>query len=396
MLYKYFVGTGETEIESVEQVFELYKKGMISKTSKLYDVEKNIYVEAYAVPEFIEVFMEEYTGESKSSRLSKYIISTIFFLVFLLEMMINTFLSLGLEEIETNTTNFLLYMIGTFFGMTILIALLIFIFKKFFKRYSSILIISSSILMCIVSTVLLVNNVMATNVVKEKRKLVEKAALVKIVEIYESGLLNTIVQVDINADDYGKFVPLVLETQNYVLNLEHMNSEVDYLFKNMPLSQIIAPEGLADVQRIKQNRESIEVIISGLTESKENNNALDNYISKIENLAIPESVRKEFISAAKKNSEEEKREKDELYDLNIKLFEKIDEMFKYFEDRPGRYSVVNNMVIFNEKSDEDNYNKLTQEYGILLEQYNEAAKISVENDESNLTFLKDLVGKNHQ
>jgi hypothetical protein len=85
-----------------------------------------------------------------------------------------------------------------------------------------------------------------------------------------------------------------------------------------------------------------------------------------------------------------------LYDLNIKLFEKIDEMFKYFEDRPGRYSVVNNMVIFNEKSDEDNYNKLTQEYGILLEQYNEAAKISVENDESNLTFLKELVGKNYQ
>lgn len=397
MLYRYFIGTGETDIISVDQVYELYRKGMISKTSKLYDVERNMYVEAYEVPEFIDVFLEQYSNESKASKLLKYIISTVFFLMFLLVSMINTFLNLGLEKMKSDTTYSLLYMIGMFLGMSLLIALVIFISTKFFKRYSSILIISSSILMFIISSFFLINTARAINAEKSKKMQMEKAALLKIIEFYEYGLSGNTVQEDIVADEYGDFATLVSETQNYVLSLNHMNTEVSYLFKDIPLSQIIAPSVLNDIERIKQNRESAKVVISELTESKAKNDSIhDTYASKIENIAIPESIREEFVEAVKQNCEAEKKEKNALYDLNIKLFEKIDEIFKCFEDRAGRYNIVNDMVIFNEKSDEGDYIKLVQEYETLLNQYNEAVKTSLENDESNLNFLKKLFEENYQ
>lgn len=397
MLYRYFIGTGETDIISVEQVYELYQKGMISKTSKLYDVDKNIYVEAYEVPEFIDVFLEKYSNESKATKLLKYMVSTVFFLMFLLINMINAFLKLGVEKIENNTTNFLLYMIGIFLGMTALIALIIFVSTKFFKRHSSILVISSSIIMFIISSIFLVITVRAINIEKSQKMQIEKAALVKIINFYESGLSGDIGEEDIVVSEYGDFAPLVSETQKYVLSLNQMNVAVDYLFKGIPLSQIIKPDVLSDTSRMKHNRESAQVVISGLTESKAKDAAVhDTYVSKIENLAIPESVREEFVLAIKKNCELEKKEKDELYDLNIKLFEKIDELLKYFEERTGRYNIVENWVVFNEKTDEDGYNKLIQEYETILKQYNEAVKISLENDQSNLEFLKDLVEKNYQ
>lgn len=397
MLYRYFIGTGETDIISVEQVYELYQKGMISKTSKLYDVDKNIYVEAYEVPEFIDVFLEKYSNESKATKLLKYMVSTVFFLMFLLINMINAFLKLCVEKIENNTTNFLLYMIGIFLGMTALIALIIFVSTKFFKRHSSILVISSSIIMFIISSIFLVITVRAINIEKSQKMQIEKAALVKIINFYESGLSGDIGEEDIVVSEYGDFAPLVSETQKYVLSLNQMNVAVDYLFKGIPLSQIIKPDVLSDTSRMKHNRESAQVVISGLTESKAKDAAVhDTYVSKIENLAIPESVREEFVLAIKKNCELEKKEKDELYDLNIKLFEKIDELLKYFEERTGRYNIVENWVVFNEKTDEDGYNKLIQEYETILKQYNEAVKISLENDQSNLEFLKDLVEKNYQ
>jgi len=396
MLYRYFIGTGETDIISVDQVYELYRKGMISKTSKLYDVERNMYVEAYEVPEFIDVFLEQYSNESKASKLLKYIISTVFFLMFLLVTMINTFLNLGLEKMKSDTTYSLLYMIGMFLGMSLLITLVIFISAKFFKKHSSILIIGSSILMFVISSFFLINNVRAINAEKSKKMQMEKAALLKVIEFYESGLKGDTVQEDIAADEYGDFAALVSETQNYVLSLNHMNTEVSYLFKDIPLSQIIAPGVLNDVERIKQNRESAKVVISELTESKAKNDSVhDTYASKIENIAIPESIREEFVEAVKKNCEVEKKEKNALYDLNIKLFEKIDEIFKCFEERAGRYNIVNSVVIFNEKSDEGDYIKLVQEYEALLDQYNEAVKTSLENDESNLDFLKSLVEENY-
>ncbi|HOQ01493.1 MAG TPA: hypothetical protein PK604_11860 [Acetivibrio clariflavus] len=396
MLYKYFIGTGETDIISVDQVYELYRKGMISKTSKLYDVEKNMYVEAYEVPEFIDVFLERYSNESKASKLLKYIISTVFFLMFMLVGMINAFLNLGLEKMKNDTTNSLLYLIGIFFGMGILIALIIFISAKFFKRHSSIIIIASSIILFAVSTFFLIATVKAINTEKAKKMQMEKAALLKVIEFYEAGLLGYAVDVDVSAGEYGDFEPLVSETYNYVLTINHMNSEVSYLFKDILLNQIIMPDILNSIESIRQNRASAKVILDGLAEAKSKNDSVhDNYASKIESIAVPESIREEFVEAIKKNCDEEKKEKAELYDLNIKLFEKIDEILKYFEDRTGKYSVENNRVIFNEKNDEDNYNKLVQEYKALLEQYNEAAKNILKNDENNLNYLRELVEKNY-
>ncbi|AEV70278.1 hypothetical protein [Acetivibrio clariflavus] len=396
MLYKYFIGTGETDIISVDQVYELYRKGMISKTSKLYDVEKNMYVEAYEVPEFIDVFLERYSNESKASKLLKYIISTVFFLMFMLVGMINAFLNLGMEKMKNDTTNSLLYLIGIFFGMGILITLIIFISAKFFKRHSSIIIIASSIILFAVSTFFLIATVKTINTEKTKKMQMEKAALMKIIEFYEAVLTGNAVNEDVSAGEYGDYAPLVSETYNYVLTLNHMNSEISYLFKDIPLSQIIIPEMLNDIERIRQNRESAKVVINELVESKNQNSSVhDTYANKIENIAVPESIREEFVAAIKKNCEEEKKEKDVLYDLNIKLFEKIDEICKYFEDRAGKYNIENNMIIFNEKNDEDNYKKLVQEYEALLKQYSEEAKIILKNDENNINYLKELVEKNY-
>lgn len=396
MLYRYFIGTGETDIVSVEQVYDLYQKGMINKTSKLYDVDNNVYVEACQVPEFIDVFLEVYSNESKAAKLLKYIISSVFFLLFLLISMVNTFLNLGIEKMEKSTTYFLVYMIGTFLGIVLLIALVILICTKVFKKHSALLIISSSVLMFGISTFLLVNTVGTINTAKAKEMQKEKVALEKIIKLYESSLAGNINEADIAVDEYGEFAPLVSETQEYVLSLNHMNVGVNYLFKNIPINQIISTEVLSNPERIKQNRESIKVVLSGLTESKaEDAAAHDIYIGKIENVAIPRSVKEEFISAAKKNCEVEKNEKEVLYDLNIKLFQRVDEMLKYFEDRVGGYNVTDNRILFNVKSDEDNYKKLLGEYGDILEQYNKAFEASSENDEKNLELLKSLLEKNY-
>jgi len=154
---------------------------------------------------------------------------------------------------------------------------------------------------------------------------------------------------------------------------------------------------LSDAARIKENRQRIQIIVSGLSESKaEVAPVHDAYISKIEDLDIPNSIRQQYIVATKKNSEIEKKEKDELFDLNIKLYEKIDEMLKFFEDRTGRYKFENNTLVFSDKSDQDNYIKLTQEYETLLMQYSEAVTKGMENDESNLALLKKLVEANYK
>lgn len=396
MLYRYFIGTGETDIVSVEQVHELYQKGMINKTSKLYDVDKNVYVEAYEVLEFIDVFLEKYSDESKASKLLKYITSAVFFLLFMLISMVNTFLKLGIEKMETSTTYFLVYMIGTFFGITVFIALVIFISIKVFRKRSSILIIGSSILMFAISTFFLVNTVGALNTAKLKEIQKEKATMEKILILYRSSLNGSLGQEDIDVDQYGKFYQLISETQNYALSLSHMNVGVDYLFKSIPISQIIMPEVLSDAARIRQNRESVKVVLSGLNESKaEDATVHDMYTSKIENLTIPKRVKEEFVLGTKKNCEIEKKEKEELYEFNIKLYQKIDELLKYFEDRVGRYTVTDNRIVFNEKADEDNYNKLVVEYGNILERYKKAAESSMKNDENNLKFLEGLVEKNY-
>ena len=396
MLYRYFIGTGETDIVSVEQVYELYRKGMINKTSKLYDVDKNVYVEAYEVPEFIDVFLEVYTNESKSSKLLKYIVSTVFFLLFLLISMINAFLNLGIEEMEKSTTYFLMYMIGTFLGIVLMIALVILIFTKIFKKHSAILIISSSIIMFAISTFLLVNTIGTVKAAKAKEIQKEKVTLAKIITLYEASLADDIREEDVDVEEYGEFAPLVSETQKYVMSLNRMNVGVNYLFKNIHINQIISSEVLSSSERIKQNRESIKVVLDGLMESKaEAAEAHDIYTDKIDNLAIPSSVKEEFVSAAKKNSEVEKDEKENLYDFNIKLFQRVDEMLEYYEDRMGRYTVTGNLVLFNDKSDEDNYAKLLGEYRDILEQYNKAYEASSENDERNLQILKSLLENNY-
>lgn len=396
MLYRYFIGTGETDIISIEQVYDLYQKGMINKTSKLYDVDNNVYIEACQVPEFIDVFLEVYSNENKSAKLLKYIISSVFFLMFFLISMVNTFLNLGIEKMEKSTTYFLVYMIGTFLGIAVLIALIILICTKVFKKHSAILIISSSILMFGVSTFLLVNTVGTINTAKAKEIQKEKVTLEKIIKLYEASLAGNISEEDIAADEYGEFAPLVSETQEYALSLNHANVGVNYLFKDIPINQIISNEVLSSDERIKQNRESIKVVLNGLTESKaEDAAAHDIYITKIENHAIPRNVKEEFVSAAKKNCEVEKNEKEALYDLNIKLFQTVDEMLKYFEDRIGRYNVTDNRILFNEESDENNYRKLLEGYGNILEQYNKALEASLENDEKNLKSLKSLLEKNY-
>jgi|GEM_PF-780203 len=396
VLYRYFIGTGETDIISVDQVYELYQKGMINRSSKLYDVDKNVYIEAFEVPEFKDVFLEKYSNESKSTKLLKYLSSSIFFLLFLLISMINTFLKLGIEKIESNTTYFLGYMITTFIGISLLIAVVIFIFTKVFKRYGSILIISSSIIMCIISTIFLVGNIGTINAEKAEEIRIEKTAMEKVVKLYEIGLTDNFTKEDIKADEYGKYVPLVSQTQDYVLSLRRMNVGVDYLFKNMPLDQILSDKILSDIERIKKNRESIKVVLSGLSESEAENASIhDGYVAEIKNTTIPQRVKEDFVVATEKNCKIEKQEKEELYDFNMKLFQKIDEMFKFFEDRVGKYNAVGSRVIFNEKADEDRYRKLLKEYDNILEQYNKSISNSFKNDQDNIKVLNDLVKKNY-
>ena len=156
MLYRYFIGTGETNIESVEQVYKLHKKGMINSTSKLYEVESNVYVTASEIPEFNDVFRGDYTKEEKSTKMFRYMVSFMFFLMFLLISMVNAFLNLGIEKMENDTTYFFSYLIATFLGVSGLIAFITLIGTKVSKKYSSMFIVSSSVILFIISIFFLI------------------------------------------------------------------------------------------------------------------------------------------------------------------------------------------------------------------------------------------------
>jgi hypothetical protein len=154
MLYRYFIGTGETNIENAEQIYHLFKKGMINGTSQLYDVKNNVYIAANEIPEFREVFQGNYVKEKKSVIFQRYIVSFVIFLIVLLMNMLNTFLHLGIDEMNNNTTYFLVCMLGTFIGTVVLIALASFACIKAKKKHHSKLILGTSIFFLIISLII--------------------------------------------------------------------------------------------------------------------------------------------------------------------------------------------------------------------------------------------------
>lgn len=153
MLYRYFIGTGETNIESAGQVHNLFQKGMINSTSQLYDVKNNVYIAANEIPEFKDVFQGNYVKEEKSVIFQRYIISFVVFLIVLLMNMLNAFLHLGIDEMNNNTTYFLGCMLGTFIGTVVLIALASFACIKAKKKHHSKLILGASIFFLIISLI---------------------------------------------------------------------------------------------------------------------------------------------------------------------------------------------------------------------------------------------------
>ncbi|OPZ91083.1 MAG: hypothetical protein BWY74_02082 [Firmicutes bacterium ADurb.Bin419] len=159
MLYRYFLGKGETNIESVEKVYRLYRKGMINPASKLYDVGSNVYVTAAEIPEFKDVFEGTYSKEGKHGRMLRYIISFVVFLLVLLISAITAFLNLGIDEMKNNTTYFFVAILGTFIGVAALMVLGTLICIKASKKYDSFIVLSFSIVSIIVSILLLVNTI---------------------------------------------------------------------------------------------------------------------------------------------------------------------------------------------------------------------------------------------
>lgn len=154
MLYRYFIGTGETNIESARQVHSLFQKGMINSTSQLYDVKNNVYVTANEIPEFKDVFQGNYVEEAKSVIFKRYIISFVIFLVVLLMNMLNVFLHFGIDEMNKNTTYFLGCMLGTFVGTLALIVLASLACTKVKKKHHSILILGTSIFFLVITLII--------------------------------------------------------------------------------------------------------------------------------------------------------------------------------------------------------------------------------------------------
>lgn len=247
------------------------------------------------------------------------------------------------------------YQLGYIIGKILLVAFLVYIVQKIFKKNKRRALMVFSIIFLIVSCV-----VTASSVNKRSEEIrLNKVAMTKLISIsrdYADG--KDLNPAKLDESTYGNMSPLLDLCNHYYISFQKLSTDMKKDVADSHLETALGADAFTTPAKTKDAQKRVELLITSLDKFQlDANNITKNMKTDIINSDIPEIYKKDVASGFEKGQLKSSAMLEEYIVFEKSFMKKIDESIIFMSTQKGNYEVKNNMVYFTSTDTLTKFNK---------------------------------------
>ena len=290
---------------------------------------------------------EQHTQQSKTLK----ILAIIFFVIGALIFIVGVLVDRGAYSKTTSLS----YQTGYIIGKFLVVAFLVYIVQRIFKKNKRLALMVFSIIFLIVSCV---TTVSAVNKRSHEIKL-NKVAMTKLISIsrdYADG--KDLNPAKFDESTYGNMSPFLDLCNHYFISFQKLSTDMKKDVADTHLETAIGADAFTSPAKIKDAQKRVELLITQLDKFQvDANNITKNMKTDIVNSDIPEIYKKDVASGFEEGQVKSSAVLEEYILFEKNVMKKIDESIIFMSTQQGNYEVKNNMVYFNSNDALTKFNK---------------------------------------